>query len=413
MSKKLKSIGAFIFGGSATFGAENAGFQVDGILELTDNMKYESAYHFSKNRKDIPIIDPSKWENDLYMKNIQSQNYDLAYANCPCSGLSQINRNASADSSTNIHFYRLFNLYKVSQPKVFVIENAPTLIKMGYPIIIDLIKELSDIYNFSIIRDYAGDHGVAMRRMRTLIIGWRKDHFNNKIPLIQMNKQEKTTVKDIIGDLYNTPLGSIPNHELVKDRNWQEFEYMFNQVEDNSSIMLTVMKDWENIKPNITNEFYIRQIEKAILKKSQGKNIWDKSPWKSAENRQAPSITSVTELIHPVLNRPWTIREYARLMGYPDDFEFYLEETNIDIIQTIAQGVPAEFIKYVSNEIKEVLNGNRVMLDNLDGVLSFQHHTKKKYKVFNKEEILSFNEKNEKGKIIGLDVDSTFKNLEV
>lgn len=92
-----------------------------------------------KNVEDVPVILPSQWENEEYLSNLKKENIDLMCCNCPCSSLSQINRNASVDGKNNIHFYRLFNVFEKVQPKVFVIENAPTLVKLGFPILRDLV----------------------------------------------------------------------------------------------------------------------------------------------------------------------------------------------------------------------------------------------------------------------------------
>ncbi|AEO93560.1 gp301 [Bacillus phage G] len=417
-NSKFKSLNAFIFGGSASIGTMNAGFHLDGVLELTDEMIHQSAYHFNKNFNDIPIIGPKAWENDDFLNSIKAEDYDLMMANCPCSGLSQINRSASADSDTNIHFYRLFNMFKKAQPKAFIIENAPTLIKLGYPILMDLIKELGDDYKITLIRDYAGNHNVAMRRMRTLVVGWRKDVFDNKIPLLHMNKVAQKTIKDTIGDLYDKKIGEVPNHELVSYRGWQDMEHLFYLVPQKStnhhysSILLTVVDNYESLKEEITPK-NLNTVLKAKEKLEQGKNLWDKSPCRSTDDVSAPSITSVTELIHPIHNRQWTIREYARLMGYPDDFVFYPDECPTEIVQTIAQGVPAEFVRYISEEVKAALSGERKMIEGSeDKVLSFQHHTKELYKAFDQDELLLFAEKDSKGKTIGLDADKTFNKLD-
>lgn len=418
MTKEYKSLNAFIFGGSASIGTMNAGFKLEGVLELTDQMINQSAYHFNKNFNNTPIIGPTQWENDSFLNSIKPEDYDLMMANCPCSGLSQINRNASADSDTNVHFYRLFNMFKKVQPKAFIIENAPTLIKLGFPIIMKMIEELGEDYKFTVIRDYAGNHGVAMKRMRTLIVGWRKDHFDNQIPLLHMNKTSQKTIKELIGDLYDVPLGSIPNHDLVPHRGWQDMEEFFHLVPQKSekhsysSILLTVIDNYDTLKNEISKKNQTT-VEHAKEKLEQGKNIWDKSPCRIHEDSPAPSLTSVTELIHPIHNRQWTIREYARLMGFSDDFVFYPEESPTEIIQSLAQGVPADFITYIANEVKAVLDGERQMIEGSeDKTLSFQHHNKELYNAFDLEELQSFLEKDEKGKYIGLDADKTFKKLE-
>jgi site-specific DNA-cytosine methylase len=148
----LKALGVFIFCGSATLGVEAAGYDIDRVLELTNDMDKLNAYHFIKNRPNIPVVLPNQWENDDYLSNLVLEDYDLLYSNCPCSSLSQINRNASVDGDKNVHFYRVFNVVEKVKPKAFFIENAPTLVKLGYPIIKDMVNKLNHLYKFTIPR---------------------------------------------------------------------------------------------------------------------------------------------------------------------------------------------------------------------------------------------------------------------
>ncbi|MFW6008066.1 MAG: DNA cytosine methyltransferase [archaeon] len=405
--RDFTAIGMFIFGGSATFGTESAGYKIDQVLEMTDNMKEIHAYHFVKNRPDIPIMLPSEWENDEYLATLQIKNIDVIYANCPCSSLSQINRNASVDGDKNVEFYRVFNGIKKIRPKSFVIENAPTLIKLGYPIIQDMIEELGDIYKFTIIRDYAGYHEVAMRRMRTLLVGWRKDVFDSKIPLLHMNKHKQYTVKDVIGDLYDIPVGdaSIKNHVIPEYEHpvWMEAgisDNLFEYVPQNSTTFYGFLENWDIVSKKLNHEKVREEVLKRKAKLNEGKRIWDKSPYRMSEDKYCPSLTSVTQLLHPIHNRSFTIREYARLMGYPDDFEFYPNEINLPIIQNIAQGVPAKFIKYITTEIKESLLGNRKLIENSeDKVFIFQHHTHNVWKSYTLEESNTIKKLEHKGEI--------------
>lgn len=406
-NSNLKAIGMFIFGGSASIGVMRAGYNIDRVLEMTDNMTTElNGYHFAKNFKEIPVITPSIWENEEYLKSLNNENYDLLYSNCPCSSLSQINKNASVDGKNNIHFYRVFDAIKTIKPKTFFIENAPTLVKLGYPILLDMVEKLSDDYRFTIIRDYGGNHGVPMKRMRTLVVGWKKDVMNG-IPLLEMKHTPTPTPKEILGDLYNVPVGSkeVLNHEqLVTDDTWCEVENLFNFVDPDDSALLCFIKKWKQIDPLLKNEKLRKEV---LLRKADleaGKRLWDKTPWKVSEDSKFPSMTSMSRIIHPVHNRTLTIREYARIMGYPDDFEFFPNECQTPIVQCIAQGVPAPFVKYITGEIMEALNGNRTIIKNSeDKTLNFQHHTHKKYKAFTHNEL-----KNMKL----LDSDKTFEKLE-
>lgn len=399
-NKDFKAACGFIFGGSATIGVINAGYNVDQVLEMTEDMDEYNAYHFTRNFS-IPVVKPSDWENDSYLYKLKEKNYDLMLFNPPCSSLSQINRNASVDGKNNIHFYRVFNIISKVEPKTFIIENAPTLIKLGYPILKDLTHQLGDKYRFTIIRDFAGNHNVPMKRMRTLIVGWHKNTFN-KIPLLHANIQPTYTTKDCIGDLYNVPLNSLPNHNCIENETFDQYSHLFDKyVDPSSSSAQSFIKYWDEVK-DIFEEKDRIFIEKIMDKLNKGQNVWDKSPYKPDENTTCPSMTSVTKIIHPKNSRMFTVREYARLMNYPDDFVFY-DECKTPIIQCIAQGVPANFIEYISNEVKQALLNNRDMIDGSENcVLSFQHHTKMKFDVYKQEEVDSLKELdvNKKSKIM-------------
>ncbi len=385
-NSKFKAFGSMIFCGSATIGVMNAGYNVEKILEISEDIVKQNAYHFVKNFPEMPVILPSEWENDEYLANMKEAKYDFAYFNCPCSSLSSINRNASVDGKNNVHFYRVFNTIQKTEPKAFLIENAPTLIKLGYPIIKDLTHILGDKYRFTIVRDFAGNHNVAMKRMRTLVIGWHRDHFN-KIPLLEANIQPQFTTKDCIGDLYNKPLGSIPNHECISGSDFEQYSHLFNDYVDSASTsVMSFIKYWDKIKDEF-NDKDREYLERVMGKINSGKGVWDKSPYKPSEDSFCPSMTSLTKIIHPVLDRLFTVREYARLMNYPDDFIIH-EGGETPIVQCLAQGVPANFVKYIATEVKEALAGNRDFIeDSEDKILSFQHHTKMKRDIYTQDEV--------------------------
>ncbi len=385
---ELKSIGCMIFCGSQTIGNIAAGFKPDRILEISDQILENNALHFHKNYPEIPVILPSEWENEDYLKSLKKENYDLFYGNCPCSGLSNISRSASADSPTNIHFYRTFDAIEQIEPKAFFIENAPTLINTGYPILLKMVEKFKEKYNISIIRDKGGNHGCCMERTRTFIIGWRKDIFNNQIPLLQMNIQPYTTVKDIIGDIYDIPEGSnqLKNHTVLPYREYATHDNLLHLVPQGSNCLMSFIEHWNSIKDQFT-ENEIAGIERSRGKLANGGRIWNKTPARPKEDGHAPSMASVVQLIHPIHNRQFTIREYARLMGYPDSFEFFPDECKTETIQCIAQGVPVNFIKYIHSEIKEAINGNRPLLDTENGLLLFQHHIKQKYQQFTQDQL--------------------------
>lgn len=393
-NKDLKVLGAMVFAGSASIGVMNNGAKPTHILELTDDMYLDNASHFVHNFPDIPVVGPSEWETDEYLENLKQQNYDLIYANPPCSGLSLgVRGPQSVDKGPNCHQYRYMELVNKAQPKVFMYENAPTLITTGKPILNDWVKR-SENYNFTIIREFGVYHGVAMKRQRTFVIGWRKDVFPT-IPTLNMGKGEKTTLEQIIGDLYDVPVGdpSVLNHELIEGRPFQDVEHIFPDVPfskgGRQTVNWIICNDYEKYEPMI-NEKTKKALKTQLWKQNEGLGYWDKSSQRPDPSKQAPSLTGYSSFIHPIHHRQFTVREYARLMGFPDSFEFIIPKKSNEVVRHIAQGVPAKYFEWASGEVMEAIKGNRQTKDPYTETsrVVFQHHTKELARSFTTEEFL-------------------------
>lgn len=357
----MKVLPIFIFGGSQTIGWMKAGFDVDKVLEMTDDMIENNSYHFSKNYTNIEIVPPSIWNNKSYLESLTG--YDVFCGNPPCSGLSQINRNAKADSHTNDHIYDFINIVMTVKPKIFFFENAPTLVKLGLPILKTIQNIVKDDYKMTVITDLAGNHSVPMERRRTLTIGWRKDIFP-RIPKIDSNTQPKMTLGEALKGLTD----KTPNMELDKgiyewDKNLFQYYYLAPNYHQTIGKTLIRQDIFDKVKDTFSEsqlKYYTRLKEKY---EKQNGGIWDKSAIRLSNDEWAPSMTSLSKFIHPTENRDFYVREYARLMGYPDDFIFYQNECKCPAVQCLAQGVPVNFIKYIADEIKLCLENDRGLYD--------------------------------------------------
>jgi len=394
---KYKAIGSMIFGGSQTLGHMETGWNIDRILEISDDMVNQNSYSFIKNYPDVPVVTPSTWENDEYLNNLQGK-YDLFFANNPCSSLSRINIHAKTDGANNIHFYRVFNEINHIKPKVFNIENAPTLIKpVGMPILKDMLDKLPD-YNFVILRDAAGNHGVAMRRLRTIVLGFRKDVFDNKIPIIPMNKQPKVTAKDVIGkyEKYKVGTKDVLNFDYPNNQKLPELSKYIYLIKPHETLIHAFCRqeNWDKFSDEIPAKTK-KALARVKDKIDRGVGYWDKSISKVEIDGQFPSATQMSEFGHYNQDRQLTTREMAAIMGYPDDFEFFDSGNNFNIAQTLAQGVPKNFVQYFSKELMNVLDGtNNNFIDNEDNSIrvSFQNHSKEFRKSYTYDEFKNTSE---------------------
>ena len=385
---KYKAVNAFIFAGSFSIGVMKAGFDLEKVLEISDAMPKQNAFYFIKNYPKIPVITPSEWENDAYLMKLKEENIDLMCCNCPCSSLSSINRNASVDGKNNVHFYRLFDVFEKSQPKVFVVENAPTLVKLGFPIIQDLVRKLSHLYYITVIHDMGGNHGVPMQRMRTMLVGWRKDYFKAH-PLVDPAQQQKTTSKDVFGDIWTDTTDDF------KSSNYDDISSLYKYTRPNRPFMTSLAIECiENgpgkaeIEKTINASKHKNEFATIFAKQSTTGRLWDKSPFRAAANGRFPSISSVQQFMHPVQDRTLNVKELKRLMGYPDDFDFTDpgKECKVPVNQAIAQGVPVNFGKWIAEQAALGLDGK---LKTTDSDIVYQDNIKNLYSDYDVDEFLA------------------------
>jgi site-specific DNA-cytosine methylase len=377
--KPYTAVNAFIFAGSFSIGVMNAGFKLDEVLEISDDILKKNAFYFKKNYPSIPVRLPKEWENDEYLAALNKKGVDAMFCNCPCSSLSRINLNASVDGPNNIHFYRLFDVFSKVKPKTFVIENAPTLIQLGFPILKDMVAKLGNEYRFTILRDMAGNHKVPMKRMRTMVVGWRRDLFK-ETPLLKMDKHPKMTVKDTLQDIYDDTTDDACPKDILPIRSLLKFSLPHHGIFASLAIKLNegdpaIVKE---IMDGLPTKVWKGAIQRYADKIKNKKGYWDKSARRMNEDDQFPSMSGPQEYMHPIQDRCLNVRELKRIMGYPESFDF--TDPNKECITPMqvcmAQGVPVNFGNYIANQ---VINGLDGKLKTFSADIIFQNNLSEQY----------------------------------
>ena len=65
---------------------------------------------------------------------------------------------------------------------------------------------------------------------------------------------------------------------------------------------------------------------------------------------------------HPETGLPLTVRERARIQGFPDDFIFVMNDkqfTNTTGMKQTGKAMPIEFTSYITNEFKRHMKGKK------------------------------------------------------
>ena len=93
-----------------------------------------------------------------------------------------------------------------------------------------------------------------------------------------------------------------------------------------TSLAKRYIKDENGFKCMLTKRLemtsFMKEVLRIVDKIKAGKNWWDKTPVRLDDNDQFPSLTSVNEYLHPHQDRTLNLRETARIMNYPDWYDF-------------------------------------------------------------------------------------------
>ncbi|MDJ1646659.1 DNA cytosine methyltransferase [Mycoplasma phocimorsus] len=336
MTSKLTSVELFAGAGGLALGLEKAGFNHIALIE-------KDKYACSTLRKNRPkwnvieddIIEFSKKDLEVELK-IKKYDLDLLSGGAPCQSFSYAGKKLGLEDTRGTMFYYYATFLQKLKPKVFLFENVKGLLTHDrgntFQTIMNVFKNIGYTLKYKVLN--AVNYGVAQKRERLIIIGIRSD-LEEKIIFNFPKKQNKTIVlRDI---LMNVP-------DSVGIKYSKQKEEIFKLVPAGGY--------WKDIPQDIAKEYM--------------KGCWSMQGGRTGILRKLsldePSLTILTtaqmkqtERCHPLENRPFTIRESARIQSFPDEWEFIGSVSNQ--YKQIGNAVPCNLANEIGKEIKKALEG--------------------------------------------------------
>lgn len=330
-------IDLFSGAGGLSLGFTQAGFKSVFAVEIDKTAAATYAHNFGHHIFAGPI-------QDVQSKDIPSA--DIVIGGPPCQGFSPLGKMTSVHGhgTMNQLWREYLRVVKASNPKIFVIENVPELLRSEeLPSIIEEATALGYKTVSGILA--AVDFGVPQKRRRAFIIGVRNDL--DIEPSLPVGRATPKTVRDAIEDLPLDPTGlswhigrtatpkSLERYKVVPPGG-NRFDLVRNRPD-------LAPECWKKKKTGSTDVF--------------GRLEWDK-----------PALTIRTEFykpekgcyLHPQAHRPLTHREAARLQTFPDSFEFL--GSKIDVAKQIGNAVPPVLAMAVALHVQALL-ASRVALN--------------------------------------------------
>lgn len=326
----MKLISLFSGAGGMDLGFEKAGFEISVANEF-DKTIWET---YEKNHK-APLI-----KEDIRKINFN----DLPLADGiiggpPCQSWSEAGSRTGIEDEKGKLFFEYIKALKIIQPKFFVAENVSGMLaKRHSEAVQNLLHEFEEAnYDVSINTVDAYDFGVPQNRKRVFYIGFRKDLNISSYELLPPKDIKKRHLEDCIYDIQET---TIPALEKNKTNGSQ----------------CTILN----------HEYFTGGYSPIFMSRNRVRSWKEPSFTIQASGRQAPLhpqapkmplVEKNKRIFEPGkedLYRRLTVREAARIQGFPDDFKFYYDSLN-NGYKMVGNAVPVDLAYYVGLSIKKAL----------------------------------------------------------
>lgn len=334
-SRIFNSIELFAGAGGLALGLEKAGINCIALNEI-DHWACET---LRMNRPDWNVLEAD-------VKGISfsgySQQVDLVTGGFPCQAFSYAGKKLGLEDARGTLFYEFARIVNETKPAVCVGENVRGLMTHDNGRTLSGMISILDEIGYHVITPKVFKtilYNVPQKRERLLIVGIRKD-INPE--LYSFPKPFKTvyTLKDALkkGTLYETDVPLSVGSKYPKSK--------------------------KGVLDLVPPGGYWRDLPIGIQKDYMGGSFYlggGKTGMARRMSWEEPSLTLTcspaqkqTERCHPDETRPFTIREYARIQTFPDDWRFAGSVSQQ--YKQIGNAVPVNFAKEVGSSVVSFLN---------------------------------------------------------
>lgn len=312
-------------------GLESAGLRNVGCLEL-DKWACKT---IRKNRPQTPLIedDIRNWSGiDLLKKfNVQSEDIQLICGGPPCPSFSTAGRRQSFDDPRGEVMFDFLRIVEEIRPPFFIMENVRGLLSAAIkhvPLserpakgrglapkeqkgsVLRLLKNEFERMNYTVTVELvnAADYGVPQKRERVIFIGSRSGFQVAMPPPMFVNSGDMftprwRTLADALAGLYEEQPEIVP----------------FSDARKKYLCMLKEGQNWRNLPKEVLPEAMGGAYSSGGGKVGFYRRL--------SFNRPCPTVPTSpgqksTCLCHPTELRPLSVREYARIQQFPDNWIF-------------------------------------------------------------------------------------------
>lgn len=238
------------------------------------------------------------------MRVLSQDNSDIIAGTYPCTKYSTIADIHGTRTGDDL-FLHFFRHLAIEQPEAYIVENVPGMAR--FKIVMEAMTKLPGYY-VSTFCPVSASNWLPQRRDRLILIGTKKPFaISAPAPLTK-----RVLLRDIVEK--DVPPAPLP-------------QYVLNRIEGK-------YRD----KPIVSNP----------------ENKYELAPTAVSHYSKDKSTRMLVDKSHPKGIRPWTVREYARLQGFPDWFQF--KGGDNEAFKQIGNAVAVPMGRWIGDEMMKYFN---------------------------------------------------------
>ena len=346
--KEFNVLELFAGAGGLAVGLEKSGIKCVALNEIDKwacQTLRENRPHWNILEGDIKSFDFSQYNNQI----------DIVTGGFPCQAFSYAGKKLGLQDARGTLFYEFARVVKEVNPLICIGENVKGLLshEKGKTIegMVSILDEIGyEVVPVKILK--AINYRVPQKRERVILVGVRKD-INIKYEYPKPHNKIYNLIDALKkGELYNC---NVPKSEGSK------------YPEHKKAVLDLVPQKgyWRNLPLDIQKEYMGKSFYLGGGKTGIARRIgWDE-----------PSLTLTcspaqkqTERCHPEETRPFTVREYARIQTFPDNWKF--KGSISQQYKQIGNAVPCNLGQEIGYSVIKFLNEYYSKLKNSDSLIS-------------------------------------------
>ena len=320
-----RSIELFAGAGGLALGLENAGINHELLVEI-DTDCVSTLKH---NRPSWNVLHEDIHEVDFR----EYENINIVTGGFPCQAFSYAGKRLGFEDTRGTLFFEFARCVNEVKPQICVAENVQGLIRHDkgrtLKTMIDVLEKMGYHTQYKVLNSW--DFGVAQKRKRLFLVGTLKEaSFDYPI-----ETNNHPTLKDALKD--------VPESDGIK----------YSEAKEKIMDLVPPGGCWVDLPEDIQKEYMGKSYFSGGGKRGMARRLsWDE-----------PSLTLTTspaqkqtERCHPDETRPFTVREYARIQSFPDEWEFcgkissqYKQIGNAVPVK-LGEAMGKSIIKYLDNK---------------------------------------------------------------